>query len=430
MKLKNVIIGGALLLTALVGGVIASSNSAQAGDCSSNAVVRCGTSSMNTVRDRYNNDTTPGTQTIYSHFGLTSNIVNNARVVEGVVTKTNNVVVNGQVVATNAVTAGRGYIPGSTRHVINGTTFYTRSPSVSFRSAQLSAFVFLDGEGRFIGAVIKDCGNPVMGANKVVIKPTYECTSLTARKISRNTYEFVTVTDVKHAEVLGYTYNWGDGNSEIHRSIVQHTYATPGTYTASVKVSVKVDGKVVIAPGNCTTTVVVEAEKCDIPGKEQYPKDDPRCKEDPKDITVCDTRNNTIVTIKENERKSYHSDDVANCKDDPKDIVVCDTNEKKIVTIKEDERKSNHTDNVANCVPKNITVCDTKSKKIVTIKEDERKSYHSDSNKDCTKKPVTVIKTLPKTGASDMAVVGAIIALAAAGVMYTRNNKTARYTKI
>jgi uncharacterized repeat protein (TIGR01451 family) len=78
--------------------------------------------------------------------------------VEGSVTTENKVLIGDKVVATNAVTAGRQNMPGSTP-ILNGQ-FYERPPSVSFNSSPLRAFVKMD-QDQFKYAVIMSCGNPV-----------------------------------------------------------------------------------------------------------------------------------------------------------------------------------------------------------------------------------------------------------------------------
>ncbi len=164
--IKYYIVGAVLAVGAFVGYNNFYSN-ADARDCSTNSVIKCGTYSIGELRDAYNTDKTPGTKNIYEYFGLTSSIINDGRVVNGLVHKSGIVTVGGKTVATDALTAGRENMSGSTKVTYKGTTFYTRTPSVSFLSSSLEAYVFTDGQGRFLGAVIKDCGNPVKGKNTV-----------------------------------------------------------------------------------------------------------------------------------------------------------------------------------------------------------------------------------------------------------------------
>jgi uncharacterized repeat protein (TIGR01451 family) len=127
-------------------------------DCDANAVMYCGAGSTEELKSKYRANQSGNTQAIFAHFGIGSEAALNGMVV-GSVTANNNVYVGGRHVATNAVTAGRQNMPGSTP--ILGGAAYQRPPSVSFRSGSLPAFVKLDGNGRFMYAVIMSCGNPV-----------------------------------------------------------------------------------------------------------------------------------------------------------------------------------------------------------------------------------------------------------------------------
>jgi uncharacterized repeat protein (TIGR01451 family) len=293
-KVTLIIAGGIMAVGALVGLIGTTATPAKASDCSGNAVITCGFSSIAQLRAKYNNDTPKGTQTIYQYFGMNSTVINSAAYKTGYVTKSGNVVVDGKIVANNAMTAGRQYMAGSTKHVVSGTTFYTRTPSVSFVSSQLSVIAFFDAQGRFIGASMFDCGNPVMATNKVTPPPApvYSCDKLVAAKISRNEYSFTTSATAKNGAVIkSYSYNFGDSSTQAGGATIKHTYAKAGTYTAKATVSVTANGKVVTATGNCTVSVTVAPEKCTVPGKTQYPKDSPLCVEDKPSVSIEKTVN-------------------------------------------------------------------------------------------------------------------------------------------
>ncbi|MBC7764830.1 DUF11 domain-containing protein, partial [Microbacteriaceae bacterium] len=299
-KIAVMLTGGIIAFGALFGFVGFSSTLAKASDCGSNAVITCGFSTITQLRAKYNSDSPKGTQTIYTYFGISSNTINKATYKTGYVTKAGNVVVDGKTVATNAITAGREYIPGSTKHVISGTTFYTRTPATSFESSQLSVIAFFDAQGRFVGASIHDCGNPVMATNKVTPPPTpppaptpvYSCDKLVATKITRNEYSFTTSATAKDGAVIkSYSYNFGDGTTQAGGATIKHTYSKAGTYTVKSTVSVTVNGKVVVASGNCMVTVTVAPEMCTVPGKTQYPKDSPLCLEDKPSVSIEKTVN-------------------------------------------------------------------------------------------------------------------------------------------
>jgi uncharacterized repeat protein (TIGR01451 family) len=130
---------------------------AQSGqDCDDNAVIRCGIRAENLVQ-KYRENQGGNVQAVFAEFGMPNEAALSG-MVSGRVTSTNEVYVGDKLVATNALTAGRQNMPGSTP-ILNGQ-FYRRPPGVSFRSGSLSALVKMDGE-TFRYAIIESCGNPV-----------------------------------------------------------------------------------------------------------------------------------------------------------------------------------------------------------------------------------------------------------------------------
>jgi hypothetical protein len=143
-------------------------------DCDTNAIINCGALTIAELQQKYaSSDIGP----VYARFGITATEINNMdnntggqQTMAGRVTKDNTVIADGQVVATNAMTAGRQNMPGSTQESSGGITFYRRPPSVSFVSQTLPAFVVMEN-GRFAFAIIASCGNPVIGAPTAAEKP-------------------------------------------------------------------------------------------------------------------------------------------------------------------------------------------------------------------------------------------------------------------
>lgn len=133
-------------------------------NCDNNAVINCGALTIAELQQKYAASTSA--QDIFSFFGITSqdiaNLPNTA--VAGTVTRSGNVIVNGQMVATNAVTAGLQNIPGSTPEMTSGVAFFERPPSVSFVSDNLDAFVVMNN-GQFMFAILASCGNPVIATS-------------------------------------------------------------------------------------------------------------------------------------------------------------------------------------------------------------------------------------------------------------------------
>lgn len=167
-----------ILIFAILGFGLLNAHQAHAAsgvNCDNNAVVFCGTSSVDNLISKFNNgdghNSASSIHHIYSWFGISSSDVQSmatsAQV--GSVTSSGDVSVDGHLVATNALTGGRQNIAGSSEQNSQGTIFFTRPPSVSFLSNSLSAFVVMR-DGVFQFAILTSCGNPVTA--HPVTKPT------------------------------------------------------------------------------------------------------------------------------------------------------------------------------------------------------------------------------------------------------------------
>ena len=172
MKKIGRLVGATAIVASLAMPVAASAGSQ---NCDANAVIWCGATSVGSLQNSYwhgdGHNSAASIEHIYAWFGITGSEVNgmSATVVNGTVTKSGQVLVGNQVVATGAITGGRQNIAGSTKESWGGTTFFVRKPSVSFLDNSLSAFVVMKN-GQFQFAVIKACGNAVKAT--AVVKPT------------------------------------------------------------------------------------------------------------------------------------------------------------------------------------------------------------------------------------------------------------------
>jgi len=159
----------AVVVSSRVGAQAVTFNSAR--NCDSNAVINCGAMSVSELQSKYLKDSS--IVAIYEYFGVNAQAVKDmsTTAVAGSVTKSGNVVVNGKVVATNGVTAGRQNQTGSTAVNFRNVTFYKRTPAVSFQQDALDAFVAMNN-GRFSFAVIASCGNVVSATAVATPTPT------------------------------------------------------------------------------------------------------------------------------------------------------------------------------------------------------------------------------------------------------------------
>jgi hypothetical protein len=192
-------------------------------DCSPNSVINCGVTSTQQLVNYL-----PGHTAIldlYSKsFGINAADISNLRnttvhpnedvTYAGSVNVNNDVIVNGRIVDTNAITAGRQNISnryGSSRQVnYAGYSFFIRTPRVSFVVASIPAFVVMKN-GVFQFAILTSCANPVR-ATAVPVTPkkttsiaTYTCDNLTLAISSTDPNTIV--ANVKHSQTNGATYN-------------------------------------------------------------------------------------------------------------------------------------------------------------------------------------------------------------------------------
>ncbi len=89
----------------------------------------------------------------------------------------------------------------------------------------------------------------------------FSCDALTAKRLVGNKFEFTAEGSADNATIESYAFQFGDGNGQVVTSnetdtVVRHSYANPGKYTARVTVRANVDGETQSATGRqCAVTV-------------------------------------------------------------------------------------------------------------------------------------------------------------------------------
>jgi hypothetical protein len=158
---------------------VAAQEVSSARDNDANAVIKNGCLTVSECQQKFNDDAS--VRNIYSCFHINAADMQGmgSTAVVGQVTDKNTVIVNGKTVATNAMTAGRQNIAGSTRSTCGNFPFFMRPPSVSFASSPLTAFVMMDSNNQFDFAILTSCGNPVI-ATPVKVKTTTPATTTPA----------------------------------------------------------------------------------------------------------------------------------------------------------------------------------------------------------------------------------------------------------
>ena len=125
-------------------------------------VVKCGTPTHQSLKDTYYGSS--HMKTLYNRYYINDSMINGTGMKTGTVYKDGRVVVDGTTVATGART-----IQSNTRHpessygtdTVDGHTYYKFNVQNSFVYDHFEVFAWFDSYGKFIAAVIKDCGNPV-----------------------------------------------------------------------------------------------------------------------------------------------------------------------------------------------------------------------------------------------------------------------------
>lgn len=107
-------------------------------------------------------------KTIMDHYRIDCNL---AGVVEGRVCRDGNVYVGDRIVARDSRSIGRNPIQGNRPISIGGQTYYETHNSQALLSQCLDSWVKLDGNGSFVYAIIKACGNPIWTPAPVVVSP-------------------------------------------------------------------------------------------------------------------------------------------------------------------------------------------------------------------------------------------------------------------
>ncbi len=268
-KSNSILLAGTFALAVFALGGFVMFGQAQASSNPDNDIIRGGVSNGADFAAKCNADAPGDLHNIYGWYRIGCN----DPVVEGQSCRNGTVSVNGRVVADNAQSEGRLPISGSHPISINGHTYYETPNSAAFLSECIPALVALDGNGNFMHAVLKPCGNPIYAHSVAPAPqphptptptptPVCACSSLTATKITSTRQRFVAAaTHGNGSQITSYMFDFGDGTSQQSTSSsVEHDYAQPGTYTARVTVQFWVNGQYVTATSpNCVVQVVITA---------------------------------------------------------------------------------------------------------------------------------------------------------------------------
>jgi LPXTG-motif cell wall-anchored protein len=365
---------------------------ADAGQCLSSSVMKCGFTSVTDMRNKYNSDDTPGTKNIYTYFGITSSVVNHYTAKDGTVTKNGDVYIGNEKVATGAMTADRIDIAGSnraTKHSYNGTTFYTRTTEIApNRAASAKVIVFLDGNGNFAGAVVYDCGNPIKGHPVPKPQPPVCACNLDTMKVE--------TVDKSKIDNIHYT-----------------------TDLSKCKPVEKVQAC------NLDTLKIETVDKSKIDNV-HYTTDLSKCKP-VEQVQACNLDTMKVEVVDKSKIDNVHyTTDLTKCAPKPETTVACNLDTFAIETVDKSKVDDVHyTTDLTKCQEQ---VCRVSDQTIITINKSDfdNSKYTTDLSK-CESTPTTPVVELPHTGVSDgiMSVLGAgsLVGVTGAYIASRRNTR-------
>ncbi len=150
-----------------------------------------------------------------------------------------------------------------------------------------------------VGSETKPATGAQCQAPVKIVEAAYACDALTLRTIdvTKRQYAYDLTYTVKNgASLSSVDYDFGDGTTQNDLSAdeaktVEHAYAKAGSYKTVATLHFSVDGtvkdvkcevSVTLSPEMCAQNPSLPKDDarcapCDVPGKEQYPKDSPLC---------------------------------------------------------------------------------------------------------------------------------------------------------
>lgn len=329
------------LLTALVTVITLSVQPATAvsgaRDCDNgvNSIIDCGALTVSELRQDFatnNAGKQPDVQTVFAHYGITLDDIDGktSTVKMGRITKTGDVYVGSELVATGARSVGRAALEGSAPVTISGKTYYfERTSGSAFQTDEIPAFVFFR-DNQFYRAVITSCANPATATPVPPKKtPVATCKAITANKISRTEFSFdgsATVADGATIKSYVFTVKNSAGSivstktvatTDLSANSGTFNLTKADTYTISLTVNTSLGAR---TDTNCVTTIEVKPE--------------PVTPVVSVDKQVCDVTTNTVITIKESEATSPNYKPVGDEACQPKavaPVIVAKTGPEQVV---------------------------------------------------------------------------------------------------
>jgi hypothetical protein len=262
-----------VLMAAGVAGYSSGSAADMPQDCDDNSIMRCGAANPSDfVAKALDND--PGDlDNVYAHFGLPvssySEFANHAK--EGTIYRNGDIKVDGETVATAAMTMGRQDFGNDHQLPIGDTTYFFNTPDKRWQDGiqSLPIMVWFDKEGTVKVAIMNPCGNPVPEMKKV--KSGAVCKDLIKEPVKgkKDTYKFTTDAHTFGlAKFVKFQYFFDEGNgeqlfatTESPDTPVEKTFTKSATVRVKITISVPGVQQREIVSEECTAEIKVEQKE-------------------------------------------------------------------------------------------------------------------------------------------------------------------------
>ncbi|MGF7228763.1 MAG: PKD domain-containing protein [Candidatus Saccharibacteria bacterium] len=207
-------------------------------------------------------------QAVYNWAGASSSMVNGlstSNTALGTLYKDGHITVGGATVGTDAYVTAR-FSNGSGFTKVEGNV-YSRKTTTSFAESSAPVLVVYKSNGQMAFAVMTGCGNAIKATPippKVTPPPAASlvCDQLifNSNGTDNKAFTFTATATAKNTTITNYVFNYGDAQTSTvttsaSSAKANHTYAQPGTYTATVKVNSK--DKTNVTSSGCSVALTI-----------------------------------------------------------------------------------------------------------------------------------------------------------------------------
>lgn len=244
-------------------------------DCDTVAIIKCGAFSESALKKAYDKDAYGDIEKVYDAFDISRSDLSGFK--SGIVYRNGDVKVDGKVVATDAMTAGRNY--GGTK--ISGTKGVGKYSVSKFVDEGQTAFVKME-DGKFVFAIVKACGNPVSAKPKAAKPKTVTMVSVCNPDTGK-------VIKVKETDAADYKPVGDKACKDLvvcRLSDYKIVTIKPARYDASLYSKEQADCEEVVVEETPTPPARVVSKPPVVVVKEPEPEPEPVVESEPEEPTV------------------------------------------------------------------------------------------------------------------------------------------------